>query len=281
MPAWPMRRCRSMRPREPKWTSLPAGAGTLPKGAKLRLGTGTTAKLVANTTTLELAGGSRITIGDDLVFGLEVGSGKASVPAAQQGKVGVPGGAVTLEATPTSPAEAKIDVNARGEAKVTMLRGGGKLDGTGGAALDMSRGETASLAKAGTIHPLEAIPSYYDMKIGAGDLGFFTVHDPKGATAIRFDFGGKCSAGGVIEMDHDSHFRTAKVSGGKDAANVLATSGGVWFYRLRCSVGESEGGAVASGRLIVVRDDGRRPLPKEPPRLPIDTDGRSYRMDYQ
>src|SRR3569623_1378407 len=120
------------RPGETKWTSLPAGAGTLPKGAKLRLGTGTTAKLVANTTTLERAGGSRITIGDDLVFGLEVGSGKASVPAAQQGKVGVPGGSVSLPATPTSPAEAKIDVNAKGEAKVTMLRGGGKLDGTGG-----------------------------------------------------------------------------------------------------------------------------------------------------
>jgi hypothetical protein len=30
-----------------------------------------------------------------------------------------------------------------------------------------------------------------------------------------------------------------------------------------------------------MRDDGRRPLPKEPPRFPIDTDGRSYRMDYQ
>jgi hypothetical protein len=112
-------------------------------------------------------------------------------------------------------------------------------------------------------------------------MGMFTIHDPKGATAVKFDFGGKCPGGGVIEMDHDPRFRTAKVSGGKDSANVLATTGGVWHYRLRCSTGGSEGGAVASGRLLVVRDDGRRPLPKEPPHFPIDTDGRTYRTGYQ
>ena len=268
-------------PGDTKWAPLPAGAGTIAKGAKLRLGAGTTAKLVANQTTLELGGGSRITIQDDLVFGMEVGTAKASVPAAAQGKVAVPGGTVELAATPTAPAEAKIDVNAKGEAKVTMVRGGGKLDGAGGSALEMVRGETASLAKAGAIHPIESIPNYYDMKITVGELGYFTIHDPKGATAVKFDFGGKCGGGGVIEMDHDSRFRTAKLSGGKESANVLATAGGVWYYRLRCSVGDSEGAAVASGRMLVVRDDGRRPLPKEPPRFPIDTDGRSYRMDYQ
>jgi hypothetical protein len=268
-------------PGDTKWKPLPAGAGALPKGAKLRLGAGTTAKLVASQTSLELAGGSRITIQDDLVLGMELGAAKATVPAAAQGKIGVPGGTVELTATPTAPAEAKIDVTAKGEAKVTMMRGGGKLDGAAGATLDMARGETASLAKAGAIHPIESIPSYYDMKVTVGEIGMFTIHDPKGATAIKFDFGGKCGGGGVIEMDHDSRFRTAKLSGGRESANVLATTGGVWYYRLRCSVGDSEGAAVGSGRLVVVRDDGRRPLPKEPPRFPIDTDGRSYRMDYQ
>ena len=270
-----------LQPGEKKWVALPAGAGSLPNGAKLRLGTGTTAKLVANGTTLELAGGSRIVIADDLIVGMELGTGTASVPAAAQGKVTVPGGTVELVGTPTSPAEAKIDVNAKGEAKVSMLHGGGKLDGGAGATLDLARGEVASLAKAGAIHPVEAIPTYYDMKVTVGEMGMFTIHDPKGATAVKFDFGGKCPGGGVIEMDHDPRFRTAKVSAGKDSANVLATAGGVWHYRLRCSTGGSEGGAVASGRLLVVRDDGRRPLPKEPPHFPIDTDGRTYRTGYQ
>jgi hypothetical protein len=275
------KKAEAQQPGETKWTPLPAGATSLPKGAKLRLGSATTAKIVANDTTLQLAGGSRITIADDLVFGMEIGSGTATVPATKQGKVGVPGGTVELAATPTAPAEAKIDVNGKGEAKVTMVRGGGKLDGAAGAALDLARGETASLAKVGTIHPIEAIPTYHDMKLTVGELGMFTIHDPSGATALEFDFGGKCASGGVIEMDHDSRFRTAKISGGKDSANVLATTGGVWYYRLRCTAGDSEGASVASGRLLVIRDDGRRPLPKEPPRFPIDTDGRIYRMDYQ
>jgi hypothetical protein len=81
-------------------------------------------------------------------------------------------------------------------------------------------------------------------------------------------------------MDHDARFRTAKLSGGKESANMLV-SGGAWSYRLRCSVGDAEGNAVASGRIVVSRDDGRRPLPKDPPVNPIDADGRVYRISYQ
>nr|MBA3817665.1 hypothetical protein [Deltaproteobacteria bacterium] len=55
-------------PGDTKWTPLAAGGGSLPKGAKLRIGAGTSAKLMSRGTTLELAGGSRITVGDDLDF---------------------------------------------------------------------------------------------------------------------------------------------------------------------------------------------------------------------
>src|SRR5262249_51575703 len=156
-----------------------------PKGAKLRTGNGTTARVVANGITLELAGGSRMTLSDDLAFGVELGSGRAQVQAGTEGKIDVPGGDVAM----TGPAEARPHVNGR-ETKVTMVRGTAKLSGGNGAALDMNRGESASLAKAGTIHVLEAIPTYFDMSITVGETPSFTVHDIKGATALQFVFGG-------------------------------------------------------------------------------------------
>ncbi len=269
------RKAEAQLPGETKWMALQPGTGTLPKGAKLRLGNGTTAKVTANGTSLDMTGGSKLTVDDDLLLGFELGSARAVVPAGTNGKVNVPGGDVAF----TGPAEAKLDVTPR-ETKVTMLRGSAKLDGANGAALDMNRGESAALAKAGTIHVLEAIPSYFDMRVTIGETPSFTIHDPKGSTALQFAFGGKCGNGGVIEMDRDGRFRTPKVSGGKESANVLASAGG-WAYRLRCTVGDSEGAPVASGRIVVVRDDGRRPLPKEPPQNPIDADGRTYRISYQ
>jgi hypothetical protein len=81
-------------------------------------------------------------------------------------------------------------------------------------------------------------------------------------------------------MDRDNRFRTAKVSGGKEAANH-SVAPGTWAYRLRCTAGQGEGQAVASGRIVVVRDGGTRPLPKAPPLNRIETDGRNYRIDYQ
>ena len=269
-------------PGETKWSALAEGKGTIPKGAKLRLGVNTKAKLVSGATTLDLAGGSRITITDNLVLGMELGAGNASVAAATEGSVGVPGGEVELKGTPTTGAEAHVDVNARGEAKVTMVHGAGKLVGAGpnGATLEVAGGESATLLKPGTINPGVVIPKYFDFKVNAGETPNFTIHDPKGSTALQFNFNGKCPSGGVVEMDHDARFRTPRVSEGKDNANMLAQSGG-WAYRLRCNGGNGPGAAVASGRIVVVRDNGRRPLPPKAGKNPIDADGRNYSVSYQ
>ena len=199
------------------------------------------------------------------------------MPGNAEGKLSVPGGAVALKGTASSPAGARLDVNGR-ETKVTVLRGNVKLTGATGGDLDMNRGESASLAKAGTIRVVEAIPTYFDFKVGVGET--LTVHDPKGATAVQFGFGGKCAEGGFIEMDHDSRFRTAKVSAGKDAAN-LSVGAGSWAYRLRCSSASGDSAAVASGRIAVTRDSGNRALPKLPATNNIDADGRTWRISYQ
>ncbi len=263
-------------PGSTKWEPLPAGAGKIVNGAKIRLGAGTTAKLVANGVTLSLAGGSRMTVSDNLLFGLELGVGTASVPVATEGKVSIPGGTVDLKGSATLGAKARLDVNARGEAKVSVLEGGVKLVGTApGAELELKTGEAASVAKAGNIQQKAKIPDYYDLRVMVGAEPSFTIHDPRGATALQFSYAGKCTGGGTIEMDTDARFRTARITGGKDSANILADAG-AYSYRLTCG-----GGAVASGRIIVRRDSGTRPLPKEPPVNPIDADGRAYSITYQ
>jgi len=265
-----------LQPGQTKWQPLPAGAGQLVKGAKVRLGNGTTAKLIANGVTLSMAGGSRTAIAYDLHFGLELGVATASVEAQTEGNVGVPGGTVGIKGTDKGPGKARLDVNAKGDAKIAVLDGTAKLTGSTGAGLEMKIGESASMQKAGAIHQTAKIPDYYDMKVMIGETPTFTIHDPKGSTALQFAFNGKCNGGGTIEMDNDPRFRTARISGGKDSANIIAEAG-AWSYRLVCSVG----GPGGSGRIIVRKDTGTRPLPKDPPVNPIDADGRTYRISYQ
>jgi hypothetical protein len=259
------------------WKPLPAGSATIPKGTKLRIGNGTTAKLTASGTTLEMVGGSRATVGPDLVITLDAGGAKAVVAAGGTGSIGVPSGAIAMVATPQSTTELKLDVGGR-DTKVSLMKGGTAKVTAGGGTLDMNRGDSAAiLHPSGAIHPLEQIPSYFDFRIGVGDS--FTVHDPRPPTAIQFQFLGKCPGGGVIELDHDSSFRTARLSPGTDNANFMVPPGS-WAYRLRC--GDGEGKAVAAGHIYVGHDDGRKPLPPNGPNLDkVDADGRNYNVTYQ
>jgi hypothetical protein len=265
-------------PNDKTW-GVATGKGTIPLGAKLRVKKGNSkAILISGTTTLELSGASsQITIMDNLLMGLELGTGLATVPASGEGKVGVPGGQVELAGTKDNAAEARIDVDARGEAKVSMVHGGAKLVGSNGnSMLEMAGGESATLLKAGTINPGVVIPRFFDFQIKVGEAPkSFTVHDPKGSTALQFDFNGKCTSGGTVELDHSSAFRTPRVSEGKETANMLVPQGS-WAWRLRCA-----GGVAASGQIAVVPDSGRRPLPPKPNKNSIDADGLAYTISYQ
>ncbi|HEU4726250.1 MAG TPA: hypothetical protein VFT22_00105, partial [Kofleriaceae bacterium] len=268
-------RAEILAPGQSAWTPLPQGAGQLARGSTVRLGRGTTARLVASGTTLALAGGARARLGEDLGLAVELGVAEARSPA--PATIALPGGAVALGGSPHGPAEAKIDSNAR-DTKVTMLRAGSRLTGAAGAELAMSRGESALLTRSGAIRVLEAIPSYFDLRVVAGES--LTIHDPRPPTSVQFQFDGKCPDGGIIEIDRDSRFRTPKVTSGRDFANLLVTRGS-WAYRLRCTTNGAEGGAAASGRISAIRDDGHRPLPKNQGVNDIDADGRNYRISYQ
>jgi hypothetical protein len=265
-------------PNDKTWAPA-EGKGTIPLGAKLRLKkAGAKVTFVSGTTTLELSGASsQITIKDNLLMGMDLGTGVATVPAQSQGKVGVPGGEVDLEGKEAA-AEARIDVNAHGEAKVSMVHGSSKLVGTNGSStLEMNGGESATMLKAGTINPGVVIPRFFDFQVKVGETPrVFSVHDPKGSTALQFAFNGKCPGGGTIEIDRSSAFHTPRVSEGKETANMLVPQG-QWQWRLRCA----GAGVATAGTITVVADSGRRPLPPKPNKDSIDADGLSYSIYYQ
>lgn len=264
-------------PGEKKWTAVEPGQLVLTPGTRVRVGKGSGAKVTAKGTVLDMAGGSAMTLGEGLVLALDAGNAHGLVEPGSKGSVKLPGGAIELRGGQQAGADARLDVTRR-DTKVAIARGNAELGGVTGGKLEMNRGESATLAKNGTIRVVEAIPNYYDFQVAAGESA--TIHDPRGKTAIQFQFGGKCKEGGFVEMDQNARFQTAKVSGGKDAANLMAEPG-QWAYRLRCSAGSGDSAPVASGRVRVIKDSGGRPLPKQAATVAIDADGRTWRISYQ
>ncbi len=266
-------------PNDKAWAPVD-GKGTISVGAKLRVRRADAkVVLVSGTMSLELSGASsQITVRENLLLGMELGTGTATVAQATAGKVGVPGGEIDLQGAKDGPAEAKIEVNGRGEAKVSMVHGSSKLVSTNGTAtFDLTGGESATLLKAGTINPGVVIPRFFDFKIDVADAPkSFAVHDPHGSTAIQFAFQDRCPSGGTVELDHSSAFKTPRVSEGKASANMLVPQGS-WAWRLRCN----GGGVGSQGQVAVVADSGRRPLPAKLSTNNIDADGRIYSIAYQ
>lgn len=252
------------------WTPLPAGDNKLPAGAALKIGGGTSAKLVHAGTVLDLNTGSKIAVSETYELTLQGGSVTASVEQGVTGKVLLPGGSATLQGE-KGPVISRIDVDGR-EAKVAVSRGMLELTASDGTKLPMNKGDSAALTKAGAIRVIDSIPTFFDLAIPVGSS--VQVHDPKGATAIRFDFGDRCTGNGDLELDRDNRFKTPRISSGQGSANHMVSGG--WTYRLRCN-----GKVTASGRISVVRDSGERRLAPTAPTNPVEADGRNYSITYQ
>ncbi len=256
------------------WQALPRGVRALEPGTQVRVTRGVV-KLGSGGLTVELSKGSVAAVGADR--GLAVVSGVASARAAPDaaGALAVPGGSLAFAASPRG-ASSDVTVGPR-DSRVRAT--GGQLTVVGkDTRLELSRGESVLLARAGTLRVLVAVPEVHDVAIVAGDNA--TVHDGRGAAAVQFRFGDKCPGGGVIELDSSASFRTPSVSAGSASANLMVSAGS-YAYRLRCEEKSGDGRAVQSGRLSVIKDGGKRPLPSAPPPFQLDADGRTYRVGYQ
>lgn len=252
-------RAEVQNPGDTTWAKLPEGVNALTSGSRLRMGARTHAAV-------------RMRAGE-----LDLVAGPATITATGSVRITVPGGVLVLDGTHDAPTEATVEANGR-QTRVAMRRGTGVLRGARDAELALVQGTTASVTRTGALRELVRVPTYFDLRVSAGES--FTIHDPRGKTAVQIAFASACTDGGTLEVDRDMRFRSPRTSAGPGAANVML-SAGAWAYRVRCHERGEDGPTVASGRVIVRRDSGRRPLPKRPAVNPIDADGRNYRISYQ
>ena len=151
--------------------------------------------------------------------------------------------------------------------------GADDADGADGADAD-----SASLSGDGALRALVAVPAHHDLSLSAGDS--VTIHDVRGAAAVQFRFADRCPGDGVIELDKSAAFRSPQQSSGQTSANLLVSQGS-YHYRLRCETASGDSRPLATGRISLVRDAGRRPLAAAPPPFSLEVDGRTYRVGYQ
>jgi len=182
----------------------------------------------------------------------------------------VPGGSIVVDAN----SEATLRVGRTGTG-VSVTKGTAIIESSTGSRT-ITPGEQVSLDAQGRVKVTRGRgPEVADLVIAAGDS--VVVHDPKPPTAIGISISSKCAGAGIVEIVA----RTPVSSYGERTVNVLVSPGSS-KYRVRCSDGSEQQGAVVSeGTLSVLRDSGTRQLARTPPATQVDTDGRSYTVLYQ
>lgn len=257
-----------------RWRALGSASG-VPEGAEVRARAGGAATLEGGGVVLRLSPGGTATVGPGLGLSLTAGEGTARAAPGGGGEVALPGGKIAL---------APHRLGSRAE--LAVRRRESKVRGTGGMLtvhgrsdrVELRRGESASLAADGSLRTLAAAPRTHELSLAAGES--VTIHDVRGAAAVQLRFEDQCSGGGVIELSTSASFRSPQLAAGEEAATLLVAAGS-YHYRLRCESESGDGKPVASGRLAVVRDSGRRPLAAAPPPFRLAVDGRTYRVGYQ
>ena len=250
------------------WQPLPVGEHRLDDGTRINTPKGSTVTIARDGALAAFGGGT------------EVALTSAENPAT----IALVRGAVTLTAD-TGKASAALAggsvVIESGVLRATMVKGGTEIEARSGDATirstiaeeTLQEGDTATLAGDGKITFQNRAPARVVFSFAAGESP--TIHDIRAPTPVRVRWGAACG-GGRLEVAKDGKFRRILArAGGRAGGNALLAPG-AYAYRVKC-----ENGKLVRGSVRVVKDSGRKPLPKAAPRTLVEPDGREYVVSYQ
>lgn len=253
---------------ERSYQPVPAGSARLQRGALIRVQAGSSVELQQGGATVLLSGPSSYHLGSRDT-GIELQNGKLSVTGAS--RIVVPGGIIET----ADSSSAAVETAGGRRTRVRVSKGWANVSSEKGNAR-VSAGEEATVSADGATQLAGRGLEYSDMSAQAGES--FVVHDPRPPTAVRLQFAGLCSSGGVVRVNSAAGAQFA--SG--DGSAALAFRPGRSTYTVHClgDNGPAET-AVAKGSITILKDAGTRPVPTAPPATSITTDGRDYTVMYQ
>ena len=251
------------------WVAKDPGMREVAPGSALRF-RGAPAQVTAWDTTLEIRSAAVVQIDAPTNFVLE--AGRIIVHARALVSARVRGGSILLD----GPGEAELVVT-DGDAVIATVFGGVRVHGK---YLEhvAAIGDVVLLEEDGGLLVTGVSPTEADVKVEPSTA--ITIHDPHPPTAVQFQIGATCPAGGIVELAAEGQDLDLQRGGRGRFANLLVEAGS-WTYRVRCYGTGGLGGAVATGRIHVERAPGTRGLPRAQPAVNrLDADGRSYRIAY-
>lgn len=255
------------------WAPLPDGAGSAAPGDTIDVPNGASVDAQRGAVRGRIVGQGKFVLGEGSSLARAT-SGRVELEATSEDVlVEVPGGTIVAKAgAEGGKSRVAADVKAN-DTKVSVRQGQGEIRGKN--TETVRAGESATLDKKGVAVVAARGLDRADLAIRAGES--IVIRDPKGVTAVGFDFSSVCPGAAVVARGPDN---TGAVRG--DRRVNMAVPGGHHEYSIRCIGADGvEDKPAATGTVTVIADAARAELPKVPPATLVDMDGRRYTVLYQ
>lgn len=256
------------------WTALPDGAGSASAGDTVDVPNGASVDAQRGPVRGRIVGSGKFVLGEGGSLARATG-GRVEVEATTTDVVvEVPGGTIVAKGG-AEGGKSRVSADVKpNETKVAVRQGQAELRGKGNPET-VRAGESATLDAKGVAVVAARGLDRADLAIRAGES--IVVRDPRGTTAVGFDFSSVCPGAAVVSRGADN---AGAVRG--DRRVNMAVPGGHHEYSIRCIGAEGvEERPAATGTVTVIADAARAELPKVPPATLVDMDGRRYTVLYQ